>query len=157
MPICLRLSTKLPKPSIVTAVLRCSRKPLSDALTKTGRDVFVVVDDVDRLDPPEHSSYSNSYAPRDASPESITYLPMTRRRCLMCSAGLNLSVQPRKTIDYMENTLQVHLDLSPVRPRAVGLGSMACLIGCLQTRAQASTRTACPVSKACTSRTSSND
>ena len=90
---------------------------LTKALVKTGKPILVVIDDVDRLDPPELLLLLKLIRLTGRLP-GVHYLIAYDEETLLdvlSRTGL-VGNSPRRAVDYMEKMIQVRLDLPPVRP-----------------------------------------
>lgn len=93
------------------------QKAAETALQKMGKPVLVVMDDVDRLDPPELLLLFKLIRLVGRLP-NVHYLLAYDERTLLEALGRTGLVgrdDPRRAIDYLEKIVQVRLDVPPVR------------------------------------------
>lgn len=99
------------------------QKAAEAALQKVGKPVLVVMDDVDRLDPPELLLLFKLIRLVGRLP-NVHYLLAYDERTLLEVLGRTELVgndDPRRAIDYLEKIVQVRLDVPPVRDEQLSL------------------------------------
>ncbi|MCM3780658.1 KAP family P-loop NTPase fold protein [Microbacterium hydrocarbonoxydans] len=93
------------------------RRMAEDALRKAESPVLVIIDDVDRLDPPELLLLFKLIRLVGRLP-NVHYLLAYDENTLLDAlsrTGLVGSQDPRRAIDYLEKIVQIRLDMPPVR------------------------------------------